>query len=86
MLPKVKIGGLLAGDDFTHSPWQHSVDYEPTLIFPYAVYFAEAMGLPLYAFGKNQFAIHNRSDLGFSFNDLTSSYLKPNLCSLYERV
>ena len=85
MLPKVKTGGFLCGDDFTHSPQQHSAEFEPTLIFPFAVYFAEAQGLPIYALGKNQFAIYNRPDLGYNFVDLTTSYPQVNLLSLYDK-
>src|SRR6266478_634244 len=42
--PKVRMGGLLGGDDFTNSMWEHRTTFEPTLVFPFAVYFAEAVG------------------------------------------
>jgi predicted O-methyltransferase YrrM len=45
LYPKVRVGGLLGGDDFTNSMWEHRTTFEPTLVFPYAVYFAEAVGL-----------------------------------------
>jgi hypothetical protein len=73
ILPKLKTGGLLAGDDFTLSPWQHSADFEPTLVCPFAVYFAEAMNLPIHALQHGQFLITKSSE-GFSFSDTTGKY------------
>jgi predicted O-methyltransferase YrrM len=73
ILPKIKAGGLIAGDDFTLSPWQHSSEYEPTLVCPFAVYFAEAMNLPIHALHHGQFLIEKTKD-GFSFNDTTGRY------------
>ena len=48
--------------------------YEPTLVFPYAVHFAEAVGAPIYALPHRQFLIHKRPDRGFAFVDLTGRY------------
>lgn len=73
VLPKVKSGGIIAGDDFTFSPWQHSTDYEPTLVFPFAVYFAEAMNLPIHALDHDQFLII-KSFEGFTFFDTIGKY------------
>jgi len=72
--PKVKEGGLIGGDDFTRSPWQHDVRFEPTLVCPYSVYFAEAMGLPIVALPFNQFLIEKNSAVGFSFVDVPGGY------------
>jgi hypothetical protein len=55
VLPKIKDGGLIGGDDFVNKPWQHGAAYEPTLVCPFAVYFAEAMGLPFVALPHKQF-------------------------------
>lgn len=74
MLPKVREGGFVGGDDFSPSPWQHDARYEPTLVFPYAVFFAEAMDLPVFALPHDQFLIRNASAEGFSFTDLTGRY------------
>lgn len=75
ILPKVKVGGIIAGDDFVNTPWQHSIDYEPTLVCPYAVYFAEAQDLPIVALPFNQFAIQKVSgNESFKFIDLTGMY------------
>lgn len=73
LLPKVRKGGYLCGDDFTVSPWQHDQKFEPTLVCPYAIYFAEAMNLPIYALPHQQFLIGN-NDEGFSFTDTTGNY------------
>ena len=58
------------GDDFTPSIWQHSSDYEPSMVFPYAVYFAEAMDVKIYALPYNQFIIF-KGEQGFEFIDLS---------------
>ena len=57
ILPKVRPGGWIGGDDFVPHVWQHSRRYEPTFVFPYAVYFAEAMGATISALGFGQFLI-----------------------------
>jgi hypothetical protein len=70
--PKVKADGFVAGDDFCPSP-QHDRSFEPTLVFPLAVYFAEAMDVPITALGHNQFLIE-KSGSGFNFVDQTGLY------------
>jgi predicted O-methyltransferase YrrM len=72
--PKVRAGGWIAGDDFTPSVWQHGKRFEPTLVFPFAVYFAEAMGAPVYGLPHDQFLIEKRREGGFEFADLTGRY------------
>jgi hypothetical protein len=57
LYPKVRIGGLIIGDDFTSTIWQHHTQYEPTFVFPFAVYFAEALGNMIFSLPSNQFAI-----------------------------
>lgn len=71
--PKVRDGGWIAGDDFCSSIWQHSRQYEPTLIFPLAVHFAEALGLTIHALPHNQFAIRKQPG-EHRFVDLTGRY------------
>ena len=75
ILPKVRSGGLIAGDDFGLFPWQNATDtkYEPTLVCPFAVYFAEAVDLPIHVLHHNQFLIE-KSTGGFHFNDTTGKY------------
>ncbi len=71
--PKMRPGGIIAGDDFCSSIWQHGQQFEPTFVFPWAVHFAEAMDSPIFALPFNQFAIIVNSSGGdrFSFHDLT---------------
>lgn len=71
---KIRVGGLLGGDDFSRSIWQHPPNYEPTLVFPFAVYFAEAVGATIYALPYSQFLIEKNEAKSFSFIDLTGKY------------
>lgn len=71
---KVRDGGLIAGDDFTDRAWQHGKAYEPSLVCPFGVYFAEAMNVPVIALPFNQFAIHKTSQSSFRFIDMTGKY------------
>jgi hypothetical protein len=73
---KIRPGGYIAGDDFSRDIWQHAPAYEPTLVFPYAVYFAEAVGATLYALPMNQFLLHKPETAvrRFAFVDLTGRY------------
>lgn len=68
MLPKLRPEGLLGGDDFFADPWHHGAAYEPTLVSPFAVHFAEAMELPIVALPFQQFVIRNRPG-AFSFTN-----------------
>lgn len=74
ILPKIRVGGLIGGDDFTSNPWQHDMRYEPTMVCPFSVYFAEAMDLPIVALPFNQFVIHKKVGASFSFVDHTGNY------------
>jgi hypothetical protein len=74
MYPKVRDGGFVGGDDFCRSMFQHSAEFEPTLVFPYAVYFAEAVGARIYALPHRQFLIHKDPGAGHAFIDLTGRY------------
>jgi hypothetical protein len=68
---KIKKNGFIAGDDFCPSIWQHNINYEPTLVFPFALYFAEAMNTTIYALPYNQFLITKQED-GFKYINLTT--------------
>jgi hypothetical protein len=72
--PKVRNGGFLGGDDFTRSVWEHSSNFEPTLVFPFAVYFAEAVGATIYGLPYSQFCIQKGNGTQFAFVDLTGKY------------
>jgi len=71
---KVRPGGWLGGDDFSRSIWQHDQTFEPTMVFPFAVYFAEAVDCRIYAMPFSQFLIHKDPGSGFTFTDLTGKY------------
>lgn len=79
VLPKVKPGGWIGGDDLKQSIWQHAQEFEPTLVFPFAVYFAEAIGAPIYALPRGQFLMQRVIEPAFSFTDLTGTYPEPTL-------
>jgi len=69
ILPKIKKGGLIGGDDFTRNIWQHSDEFDPTEVFPFAIYFAEANDLTIFTLPFNQFLIVDL-DLPFKVVDL----------------
>jgi hypothetical protein len=72
--PKVREGGWIGGDDFARSIWQHADRFEPTLVFPYAVDFAEAVGARIYALPFNQFVLQKTAADAFEFVDLAGGY------------
>ena len=74
LFDKIQVGGWLGGDDFSRSIWQHTPNYEPSLVFPFAVYFAEAVGARIYALPYSQFLIEKTEVDSFSFIDLTGKY------------
>ena len=74
VFPKVRPGGWIGGDDFTPSIWQHADEYEPTLVFPLAVHFAEAVGARVYGLAHKQFLIEKTADGDHAFTDLTGRY------------
>jgi hypothetical protein len=74
LYPKVRTGGFVCGDDFNRSVWQHKTSFEPTLVFPFAVYFAEAVGATIYALPYSQFCLHKGDGAQFAFIDLTGDY------------
>jgi predicted O-methyltransferase YrrM len=77
ILPKVRAGGFIGGDDFCPSIWQHGAAFEPTLVFPFAVHFALAIRASIFALPFNQFLIAlpgvPRAGAG-TFVDLTGRY------------
>jgi hypothetical protein len=86
VLPKVREGGLIGGDDFIDAPWQHDLRYEPTLVCPFSIYFAEAMDLPIVALPFNQYVLQKRSDSSFAFIDTTGKYSDISLNKLPSRI
>lgn len=79
--PKVRAGGILGGDDYSPTIWQHAADFEPTMVCPFASYFAEAMGVPLIVYPGNQFAMVKPSGFAKEFRiiDTTRRYGEPVL-------
>jgi hypothetical protein len=73
---KVKPAGIIGGDDFCRTIWQHESAFEPTLVFPFSVYFAEATKSRIYALPFNQFVIQKapRGEESYHFIDLTGRY------------
>ena len=71
--PKVGREGWIGGDDFSPSIWQHGGEFEPTFVFPFALYFAEAVGARLYGLPRGQFLLEKASN-AFEFVDLTGRY------------
>ena len=71
---KVREGGWIGGDDFCPSIWQHDPSFEPTLVFPFAVHFAEAVGQRIFALPHDQFLIEKRADGRFELCDLTGRF------------
>ena len=84
LYPKMRDGGIIGGDDFCPSAWQHAANYEPTLVFPAAVYFAQAAGSAIYGLPHQQFAILvDRSRDQYEFRDLTGQYKD---CSVLQAI
>ena len=79
LFPKVRDGGWIGGDDFSSTPWPHPTTFEPVLVFPFAVYFAEAVDARIYALPHSQFLIEKNRTQSFSFVDLTGDYQNTNL-------
>lgn len=86
IFPKVKEGGLIGGDDFTDNPWQHDIRYEPTLVSPFSIYFAEAMDAPIVALPMNQFILQKKKGATFVFIDTTGKYSNISLHKRLPRV
>jgi hypothetical protein len=72
--PKIKNGGWIGGDDFCKSIWQHPPNYEPTLVFPFALYFAESVSARIFGLPYNQFLIEKKPSSYYKFVDLTGEY------------
>jgi hypothetical protein len=70
---KVKPSGWIGGDDLHPSIFHHGPGFEPTLVFPYSVYFAEALDTPFYALPFRQFVMPKSGD-GHRFVDLAGGF------------
>ncbi|TAL78277.1 MAG: class I SAM-dependent methyltransferase [Beijerinckiaceae bacterium] len=87
--PKVRPGGIIGGDDYSPTIWQHAAKFEPTMVCPFAAYFAEAMGAPLIIFPQNQFAIIKPESgtygADFRIIDTTGRYGEPAVLAQVRR-
>jgi hypothetical protein len=74
--PKIRPGGVLGGDDYSRTIWQHPENFEPSLVCPFAAYFAESQGAPLVVLRHGQFAIvkPDRPGNHFQVIDTTGAY------------
>lgn len=72
--PKLRPGGLMLGDDFSTNPFQHGLDYEPTMVFPAAIHVAEAWGDPILILPYGQFAIVKSPRRAFSVIDTVGGH------------
>lgn len=79
--PKVREGGWIGGDDFSQTIWQHDPQFEPTMVFPFAVYFAEAVGSRVFGLPHGQFLLQRRPAAGYEFIDLTGKYERLDVLS-----
>ena len=76
--PKMRDGALIGGDDFRSQTRfrEGGGRYEPTLVFPWIIHFAEAMKTQAFGLPFNQFAIgvDKAATRAFQFHDLDGSY------------
>jgi hypothetical protein len=70
LLPKMRKGRPIGGDDFEKNIWRHGVRYSPTEVHPFALYFAEAQVLPFASLPFDQFCIVNDASAGYRLHDL----------------
>ncbi len=85
MYEKIHTGGLLGGDDFVKSVWQHGPNFDPTFVCPYAIYFAEAMDVPIIILPFMQFLILKEPAQGFDVFHLTEGYENLRLNEMMRR-
>jgi hypothetical protein len=57
---KIRPGGIVGGDDFHPSIWEWGPRYEPNLVHPWAIYFAEAVDAPIEQMPCDQFLIRKQ--------------------------
>lgn len=77
--PKIKNNGWIGGDDFCEEIYQHGLNFDPTLIFPFAIYFAEAMDSNIFAIKNDQFLIEKNDQKSFNFENFTDKYSNHSL-------
>lgn len=68
VFPKIKRTGVIGGDDFCNKR-QHKKRFEPTLVFPYAVFFAESVNCSIQQLPHNQFLLNKSKKYSFDCTD-----------------
>lgn len=86
LYPKIRVGGWIGGDDLSSSIWQHGIKYEPTFVFPYVLYFAEAVGARIYALPHKQFLIQKQEGDSFAFIDFTGNYSNSDIRNQFSPI
>lgn len=84
--PKVRPGGWIGGDDLSPTIWQHRSEFEPTLVFPFVVHFAEAVGAELFILPHAQFLLRKTGGTGFRRVDLVPGYGNVDLGAQFRRA
>jgi hypothetical protein len=79
VFPKIRTGGRIGGDDFCPGEMQHFPHYEPTLVFPFVIYFAEAVSARVYTLPYEQFLIEKTADGVFELVDLAGTVTSTGL-------
>lgn len=85
MWPKIRTGGIIGGDDFVASIFQHGPGFEPTMVFPLAVHFAEAVDAEILVLPFDQFAILKSGSARFRFHDPDGSRSDTSVASQLAR-
>lgn len=80
---KVRMGGLVLGDDLALNPFQHGTEYEPTLVFPAALHVAEAKGDPILLLPHGQFAILRTPTRSHAVIDTVGGYDERSILGLF---
>ena len=73
---KTKSNHYITGDDLSQTIFQHSIQFEPTFVFPYVTYFAEATNSELYLLPFKQFLLVKNNN--FKIHDLTQGKIYNN--------
>jgi hypothetical protein len=78
---KIKFDGYIGGDDCDFNPYHHSTKYEPTLVFPTVLYFAEAVGAEVYLLPFNQFLLRKCKTRNFKVFNFTEKEFSPDMAA-----
>ena len=71
---RMRDGGFIGGDDLSKTIWQHGTAHEPTMVFPFTAYFAEAISAHIFILPYNQFIMTPSANGEYAYTDLTGRY------------